>query len=423
MYRLIAKIFMLCSAVLLLSPVFSQDITKDFPKSFSLKINNPLNSAQKDVMIVVSSDQIKKACKDFNPNAFIVTVNGIEIPSQYNQHDHDHPGIVTLLDKVEKMQEVIIRYNPTGSLKHDYVKRTQAELSHKTGGKFVNRAYEGGEFHNVDYLRVPPEHKDHSWFIRYEGPGWESDKVGYRFYLDQRDANDVFGKRTHEMVLQNVGRDGFDSYHEPQSWGMDVMKVGKSLGLGTPGLFVDGNAIRIDKTDSVDCRITENGVVYSSILTNYYGWKVKGKKMNVQSRLNIHAGTRLTHQEITVSENPERLCTGIVKDDAAKLMIQKGDASHWGYIATYGKQSLNKDKDELGLAVFFKPGDWLEFTQDEFSHVVILKPSNGNLDYYFMAAWVLEPEGIKDEKQFSVYLEQTALALATPIKIELVKNK
>ncbi len=63
----------------------------------------------------------------------------------------------------------------------------------------------------ANILRVPPEHKDHSWFIRYEGPEWESDKVGYRFYLDQRNVIDVFGIFTSDVVLHNAGLDGFDS--------------------------------------------------------------------------------------------------------------------------------------------------------------------------------------------------------------------
>ncbi|MEZ4686403.1 MAG: hypothetical protein R3B47_10145 [Bacteroidia bacterium] len=52
-----------------------------------------------------------------------------------------------------------------------FTKRTQAEISHKVNGQWNGREYEGGEFQNVDKLPVPPEHTDHSWFIRYEVPG------------------------------------------------------------------------------------------------------------------------------------------------------------------------------------------------------------------------------------------------------------
>ena len=129
------------------------------------------------------------------------------------------------------------------------------------------------------------------------------------------------------MVLQQVGQDGFDSYHEMQPWGMDVMKVGKSLGIGSIGSFVNGEAIRVEKTDSVNCRIVENGNVYSSILTKYYGWNVSNNKHDVHSHLTIHAGTRATQQTLTVTNNIENVATGIVKDKAAVLIKKNGDAT------------------------------------------------------------------------------------------------
>src|SRR5690606_41170855 len=64
--------------------------------------------------------------------------------------------------------------------------------------------------------------------IRYDGPGIESDKVAYRIYLDERNGFDIFGKKTPDLVLQDVGLDGFESYHHPAPWGMDILKVGAS---------------------------------------------------------------------------------------------------------------------------------------------------------------------------------------------------
>src|SRR5690606_28045651 len=58
-----------------------------------------------------------------------------------------------------------------------------AEISVNAGGKGVGRKYEGGgAFKNVSQPGVPKEHSDQSYYIRYEGRGWESDKVGYRLY-------------------------------------------------------------------------------------------------------------------------------------------------------------------------------------------------------------------------------------------------
>lgn len=414
------KHLLISAIVLFAGSLSAQSLEKEFPESFVAKVSNTLNTSREHVLIVLSPDAIAKRAKKFNSKAFVVLVNGTEIPSQYNTQDADRPGIVLVLDQLEASgaREILVRYHPTAVIPRHYPKRTQAELSHKVNGTWKNREYIGGNFKNVDFLKVPPEHKDHSWFIRYEGPGWESDKVGYRFYLDQRNANDVFGKTTREVALQLAGQDGFDSYHNMQPWGMDVMKVGKSLGLGSIGSFYKDAAIRVEKTDGVNCRITENGNVYSSILTNYSGWLIGEKKHDLRSRLSIHAGTRLTHALLDITNNPDNIVTGIVKDSAAKLFTEKGNDNQWGYVATYGKQSLNKD--ELGLAVLFRPVDVIDFTEDEFSDIVKLKPHQGNLEYYFLAAWVGEPDGIKDENQFLTYLKQVAVELGHPVKVEIL---
>jgi hypothetical protein len=419
MFKALLAVFMLATLV---NPVtgFGQNLKQEFPRSFVVEVSNPLKQQRTDVMVYLNEEEIVKNAPSFNPKAFVVLDGTTEVPSQYNRKDPAKAGIVAILPQLNAgaSKKLTIRYKEEGEMQRNYPKRTQAELSHKVGGHFEDRKYIGGEFQNIDSLRVPDEHTDHSYYIRYEGPGWESDKVGYRFYLDWRNGVDVFGKTTNEMVLQQVGLDGFDSYHELQPWGMDILKVGKALGVGSLALFHDGKAIRVDETDSIISRVTENGPVYSSITTNYYGWNVSGQKLDIQSTLGIHAGSRLTHQQVRVNSNPDNLATGLTKDPSAPLHTSKGGKEQWGYIATYGAQSLNKDK--VGLAVLFKPQDLIEFTEDEYSHVVKLKPANGSLEYYFLAAWELEKEGIKNEQQFMEYLNRTAAELAKPLELRFV---
>ncbi|GAA4443080.1 hypothetical protein GCM10023188_43560 [Pontibacter saemangeumensis] len=417
------KVSLLSLALVLLSEgsLLAQNLKKEFPKSFTVTVTNPLNQQREDVMVLVEGEEIKKRIASFNPKAFVVLDGKNEIASQYNLRDSENRGIVVVLDQLapKATRNLTIRYNEKGSSVRTYPRRTQAEVSHKVGGEFQNRKYIGGQFVNVDSLRVPSEHTDHSNYIRYEGPGWESDKVGYRFYLDWRNGTDVFGKKTKEMVLQQVGQDGFDSYHETQPWGMDVLKVGKTLGVGTLAMFHEGKANRLAETDSMISVIAENGAVYSSIRTNYYGWKVAGHLLDVTSLLSIPAGSRLTHHQVKVSGgDPQNLSTGIIKDQRAKLHTSRGTENAWGYIASYGKQSLNGEGDNLGIAVLFRPTDLLEITEDEHSHVVVLNPSENEVEYYFLAAWELEPEGIKTEEQFLKYLKQTAQELANPVQVQ-----
>lgn len=418
-FREITKL-VLCLGLTLMHFGLVAQSNQPYTESFSVKVTNPLDAERSGVMIHISTEKISGK---FNSNAFAVFEDNIEIPSQYNRQDKDYPGIVVVLDKLKAKESktLTVRYAKSGSVKHAYEKRTQAELSHKINGAWKDREYIGGTFKNVEYLRVPKEHKDHSWYIRYEGPGWESDKVGYRLYLDQRNAVDVFGKTTTEPVLQKAGLDGFDSYHELQPWGMDVLKVAKSLGVGSIGTLTSSGAMRVEKTDSVTCRITENGDVYSSFFTRYLGWNTGSAKVDLNSRISIHAGTRLTHNRISVKGAIDNIVTGVIKDDKAKpkLFANKGDNSSFGYIGTYGNQSLNNDN--LGIVVFFNPSYYNEFTEDQFSHIVKLAPSAGKIDYYYAGVWQLEPDGIKDEAGFLEYITRTAKELAAPVKVEILK--
>lgn len=412
------KIFCLLLLVVLWMAAHAQMNEKRYPKSFVIHVSNPLNASRVEVLVWLDADQLKSV-KGFNKNAFIVMDGAKEIPSQYVENDPRRKGIAFVLGEMKsnERRSLTIRYNPKGKIEKNYPKRTQAEISHKIDGEWRNREYIGGTFKNVDFLRVPSEHTDHSWFIRYEGPGWESDKVGYRFYLDQRNATDVFGKKTPAPVMQLVGQDGFDSYHNMQPWGMDVMKVGKSLGVGSIGAMTNGKVTRVEITDSVTCRIAENGALYSAIETNYYGWKIGADKHLLQSVISIHAGTRLTHQYLNITNTADTVCTGIVKDTKANVFRDAGDASRWGYVATYGKQSLNNDN--LGLVVFFKDSQSLGFAEDANSHIVLLKPDAGVVNYYFAGVWELEQNGVTNEADFLAYVKAVAQELAVPVVVTL----
>jgi hypothetical protein len=391
----------------------------EYPAHFRLTVKNSLAVGRKDEAVILNVSDIRGKFPRFNPGAFLVLSEGKETACQADDLDGDGaPDEVVFISDFgpEQKKTFTVRYADEGIKIRKYFKRTQAELSRKTGGRFENRKYLGGVFENVKSLRVPPEHTDHSSYIRYEGPGWESDVAAYRFYLDWRNAIDFFGKKTPAMVLQNVGQDGFGSYHAMSDWGMDVLKVGESLGIGSIATWADGRAERVSKTDSVICSIVADGPVLSRIRTKYYGWKAGSVKVDMVSDLSITAGSRLTRHDVRLSGGSADLCTGIVEMDGTEVLRPVGPASGWTCLATWGKQSLNNDL--LGLAVFYRTQDLVRMAEDSFSHVVVLKPANGKLSYGFLAAWEQEPGGIKSADAFAAFLEKTAWKLSAPLEVE-----
>lgn len=297
------------------------------------------------------------------------------------------------------------------------VKKTQAELWHKTTGKFKEGRYVGGgNFSRFDSLRVPEGFMDHAYFIKYEGPGWESDKVGYRLYLDWRNAIDVFGKKIEEPVLQNVGMDGYESYHHMQEWGMDVLKVGSSLGIGSTAWWTGESALRVEKTDSVICRILSDGNIRSQVQVWYYGWDLNGKKVNVNSIKSIDSGSRMTREKLLSDRPVGQFCTGIRKDKKSELIELKSNNGSWHCIATWGAQSLNADN--LGLAVLYPASQNPIVSEDKNSHVVFFDRELKELEYYFLAAWELEKDGLKSQDDFVTYLKQELNKLEAPLRIQ-----
>ena len=292
--------------------------------------------------------------------------------------------------------------------------KTQAYLGLKEGGewKWVTKAngnkqyeHQGGVFKPVKSMKVDEKHTDHSFDIQFEGPGWESDKIGYRLYLDWRNAIDIFGKKTDKMVLQNVGLDGFDSYHEMQDWGVDILKVGDALGIGTLAFWDGEKAVRVEKTESIFSSV-ENGKKSSLVTVKYTGWEISNTKTDVNSSLEIEEGSYLTRYSVELSKALPNLATGIIKLPDTETAVYADIKPGWSCFVTFGKQSL--EKDMLGMCIFFKSSELIQQTEDKLSHVIVLKPENKKLTYYFGAAWEQDASGVKSLDNFKELLKEQA---------------
>ena len=116
--------------------------------------------------------------------------------------------------------------------------------------------------------------------------------------------------------------------------------------------------------------------------------------------------------------NPSNIVTGLAKYPGTNFF--KNDVSgEWSYIAMFGNQTLVSEDDKLGIALFFRTNDLEELTEDELSHVLKLKPTNGRVSYYFCAAWEQEENAIKNIEQFKNYLNETQQLLNNPLTVEI----
>jgi hypothetical protein len=358
-------------------------------------------------------------------NYVVVCENGEKAPIEITS---DVRGNTTLIFPVSKiMANSKLTFSIQKGEVPAYPKRTYAELSHKIGGEFKPNITDKhhwiqyvGDYAWVkpNYLRLPDGFSDHAYYIKYEGPGWESDKVAFRFYLDWRNGIDVFAKKTPGIVLPFVGVDGYDNYHKMAVWGMDNQTVGDGLGIGSIAVWDGTKAVRVDKKDSTICYIKADGKIRSQVMTTYYGWNANGIKTTLQSLISIDAGSRASHIELLTDRPLDNIATGIIKDKNAEL-VKPDTGGEWAYIATFGKQSLNSDM--AGLALFYRKKQLKEITEDKLNHVVVLKPEKNYADYYIMATWELDWEHIVTKGDFQRCIDEVLNRLNNNILITVKK--
>ncbi len=377
-----------------------------------------------DQLIAIDMKEVIARHPSFNPEAFEITCAGRVVPSQLY---HDPLGgrnqrIIALTSfGPRETKTFVMSWVEDTIIVHKYGKLTQAVLGMKVDYTKVDGYYTGGKFVDVDSSTVPAGHFAHDALYRIEGPGWESNKIVYRYYLDSRNRNDIFGKKIDGLVLQKLGVNDLvsnseESYTKMLDWGMDIFKVGESLGIGSIAMWHDSRAVTVSDVRRVECYVSENGPVMSGIYTKYLGWKVGGREYDLYSHLVISGGSRLTRVDLRLVGPEGLFCTGLAKHEDCDFIVSSA-GSGWRYIALYGKQSLAGD--DLGIAVFYRATDGVEVTQDSLSHIVVLRPKDGQLTYYFGAAWQQEPGGIRNEEQFRAYLDRTVLELDNPVEVSL----
>lgn len=261
-----------------------------------------------------------------------------------------------------------------------------------------------GQFESVEQNSRPETHVAQStpYLYQYEGPGWESNLVAFRSYFDSRNGKDIFGKRTAELVANDIGID--ENYHAIQPWGMDILKVGGSLGAGALAIKKNGELIRLGETESAEFRKIYEGPVRSSFQLTYQGWDVKGEQYEVKEVITIWAHKRWYNSTIQLSPNAaDTMVTGIV--NLFDMNATTVDTSNFKLLYTHGLQS--EHQDVLGMAIFVSDKIFNGFSQAPASgngitntELVYLKPDNGKYSFYFYAGWEGENSEFSDLDYF-----------------------
>ncbi len=280
-----------------------------------------------------------------------------------------------------------------------------ATLTVRQGGtRGADGVLSGGTFMPVDHFDVPADHISKDTLIAFEGPGWESDKIAYRLYLDERNVPDIYGKKLPGPVLGRIGQ-GKDDYHDMADWGMDILQVGPSLGAGGVGVLRDGKVTQLGPSAKIAASIANLPGV-ASVRVEDHGFAGAGGPADLVATYSIAAGSRLTHVEARVAGAVPSMVAGIVHHPGTEVVSE--ERVNWRYAGSWGKQSLAGDS--LGMALFYRI-DQADMATVDSNNIAATFCHPAYFDYWFGATWAGEPGAPKTLPQFRAWLDATVREL------------
>lgn len=257
-----------------------------------------------------------------------------------------------------------------------------------------------------------------------EGPAWENDKVGFRNYFDQRNGMDIFGKMVPEMVLDSVGIPGSSSYHEPAAWGMDILKVGTSLGAGAIGYMIHDSIYRVGDNGAGTYEALFEGPQRSRFKLSYTGWSISEETVDVDHQIEITAGRHYYQGSVTYSgtESKMALVPGIVNINSDRLHVVEASPDHSALI-TLDAQA--EDGSMLAMAllvpssVLMSHGEAPEQGEGvtQTYYAVLDAAPEEVISYRFYSLWEKEDPRWASLNQVVAYLESEAAVWSTQVDI------
>jgi len=388
-----------------------------------LIINSTGVSRTEDPLVITRSSLSDLVEIGENGKVPVLTVSGKEIPSQVDDLNGDGQWD-------ELAFEIDIERNSKAEIKIKWVAADKAPVYKKrTQAWFGVSENRDGKFKTVLSENRPAWWTPQQQPPRYqmEGPGWENDKVGFRNYFDSRNAMDIFGKTTSRMVMDSV--DGsYADYHKMCSWGMDILKVGPSLGAGSFAFIQNGNLVPLQETKTASFRQISNGPVRSMIELSYEGWDVKEGKVNLKQRISIWAGKYWYKNEVTIIgfTGDREIAAGVVNiKNTAPAMYQTNN-QNYSSLCTHSKQSENNDM--LGMGILFsnkifkgygeapKIEPWPKKDTVTHSYFAKLKIRSGEpVEYLFFAGWDKSEVKFGNARYFSDMVQEEADRKANPL--------
>lgn len=294
-----------------------------------------------------------------------------------------------------------------------------ADVKYRTNIRFADINDASKELERAERLKTSDSETAENTF-QFEGPGWENDVIGFRNYFDARNGMDIWGKVTSKMVLDKVGVKDAPTYHKMQEWGMDILKVGNSLGAGGIALISANKLYQVGPGAVGTYKLITEGPLRSIFELKFDRINIEGRLISVSHRITIEAGRPFYNNSVFVDDAGDaKLVTGIVNMQTNDVYYIPGtDVS---YFFTHDKQAYFGEY--LGMAIIVPNRQIEVFTAPDQgegiiqTYYTVLDLVNQPIEYYFMAAWEVQNSIYSTFKGFENELKKQVDQIAAKIDV------
>lgn len=243
--------------------------------------------------------------------------------------------------------------------------------------------------------------------------GWESNLAAFKFVHGRIG---FYGKLQAGLILKKLPAEE----NRPQDWGMDVLGVGESAGLGGLSLWDGGVRIPLFGASAPQAKLTvlAPGPIRALVKAEFSGIATAAGAVDVTVFLSAFADNSVSRQDVLLSSKatgPVTYGIGVQKLAGETWVLDKDK----GFLSAWGK-GANK-AGEIGLAAIFPPAGFSGTDETAADRSIKLGGRAGKtLTHWVAGAWErgITWPGAPAARNWARRVEGLAQRLLVPVKVE-----
>ncbi len=396
---------------LLIGLALSASSVRKSEKTIWIEVTNPWCHGRHDAPVVFKLSELNAG---FRVKSATVFENGKETASQLDDLNGDRKAdeLAFVADFSANESKIFQIVFSSEKSEKDYPKRVDAQ--------FFIADHRKGNHQPVKSITVPGNSNVYS-LVRPHGPALESELVAYRFYFNEKQTPDIYGK-FHKRLELKESQFYPDDEQLAQGFGDDVLRVFDSCGAGALKGWNGKQATHIEPVEERTERIVSYGPIRAIAEIRVDGWAYQGSELNMLTRYTLYAGHRdlLVENFFDEKLGHEVFCTGV-----QNIVGSFSYSDHQGLVGCWGtdwpvNDTVKYAKETVGLGTYIPRRYVKEEVKDAANYLYSVQAVNQmGFAYHITFTSAKETFGYKTAEDWFAHLRSWKAELEHPLIIRI----